>query len=566
MPAPRTTVLRTAVLRAAALAGTTCLGAALLVPASASAAAADPTSPAATAGSAVPRAQRATSPLSTTTLCAQDGATLSVSWRRPDEAERYDVVGGADDETFLTATGAVGDAQPPVRLSEPVGTSTVRLLQRPEGTEVARRSATVAPCDGWSGPEQLEASGSNTPGQPQWIGQLEPTPTTVGGVRVWNGQLGALHVGADGRGHVVRNATAERYRAAGGPAGPLGAPTSSEVRTADDSGTSTTFAGGRIWFSPATGAHVVRGDDALWNDPHQRQRLMPFTVPGYPVAEAEELGALASRQRFERGWRYRSLEGGRWVWNSPVAERWLADGAEHGPLGWPLTDTEPLAMGWIPDGAAGDAWRQRFQGGTLYAPASAGAAAHLVGGAIAERYQGPRWSDEATMHRLGLPVTDELGTPDGVGRYNHFASGASIYWTPSTGAHVVTDLDDSGWWQPVRLRSYWAARGFERGVLGYPTGEAVESSSGGQRAALQRFSGGVLCASPDPAAPTTYLLATVHGAFRTHWEAAGADRSPLGMPTSEEVAVPGGVRQRFTGGELHYEAATGRVTQVLTTS
>ena len=37
---------------------------------------------------------------------------------------------------------------------------------------------------------------------------------------------------------------------------------------------------------------------------------------------------------------------------------------------------------------------------------------------------------------LGYPLTDETTTPDGVGRYNHFQSG-SIYWTPSTGAHEV---------------------------------------------------------------------------------------------------------------------------------
>ena len=34
---------------------------------------------------------------------------------------------------------------------------------------------------------------------------------------------------------------------------------------------------------------------------------------------------------------------------------------------------------------------------------------------------------------LGYPLTDETGTPDGVGRYNHF-QGGSVYWTPGTGA------------------------------------------------------------------------------------------------------------------------------------
>src|SRR5947209_5411499 len=58
---------------------------------------------------------------------------------------------------------------------------------------------------------------------------------------------------------------------------------------------------------------------------------------------------------------------------------------------------------------------------------------------------------------LGLPETDELGAPDGVGRYNHFQYG-SIYWTPHTGPMAVHGT----------VRDRWAASGWERGPLGYP--------------------------------------------------------------------------------------------------
>lgn len=60
---------------------------------------------------------------------------------------------------------------------------------------------------------------------------------------------------------------------------------------------------------------------------------------------------------------------------------------------------------------------------------------------------------------IGAPITAELGTPDGRGRYNHFANGASIYWTPETGAFVVMGA----------IRDAWTASGWERGPLGYPT-------------------------------------------------------------------------------------------------
>ena len=55
---------------------------------------------------------------------------------------------------------------------------------------------------------------------------------------------------------------------------------------------------------------------------------------------------------------------------------------------------------------------------------------------------------------LGYPVTDESGTPDHVGRFNHF-EGGSIYWTPQTGAHEVHGA----------IRALWASLGWERSGL-----------------------------------------------------------------------------------------------------
>lgn len=64
---------------------------------------------------------------------------------------------------------------------------------------------------------------------------------------------------------------------------------------------------------------------------------------------------------------------------------------------------------------------------------------------------------------LGYPTTDETGTPDGIGRFNHFQAG-SIYWTPATGAHEVHGL----------IRTFWAAGGWERNsALGYPISDEL---------------------------------------------------------------------------------------------
>lgn len=59
---------------------------------------------------------------------------------------------------------------------------------------------------------------------------------------------------------------------------------------------------------------------------------------------------------------------------------------------------------------------------------------------------------------LGIPMTDEQIAPDGVGRYNHFKKGGSIYWTPRTGPMSVRGT----------VRDHWASTGWERGPFGYP--------------------------------------------------------------------------------------------------
>jgi hypothetical protein len=68
---------------------------------------------------------------------------------------------------------------------------------------------------------------------------------------------------------------------------------------------------------------------------------------------------------------------------------------------------------------------------------------------------------------LGTPITEERGTPDGVGRYSVFEKG-SIYWTPALGAHEVHG----------RIRDAWAQAGWEAGRLGYPISDEYADGDG----------------------------------------------------------------------------------------
>ncbi|MGW4435234.1 LGFP repeat-containing protein [Streptomyces sp. NPDC004596] len=119
-------------------------------------------------------------------------------------------------------------------------------------------------------------------------------------------------------------------------------------------------------------------------------------------------------------------------------------------IGAPVDAGAGTAEGANPDGRG----RSRdFEHGTIDWSPQTGA--HEVHGAIRDH-----WAWLGAERFLGYPITDETGTPDGVGRYNHFENG-SIYWTPETGAWEVHGA----------IRDKWASMGWERSQVGYPTSD-----------------------------------------------------------------------------------------------
>lgn len=110
-------------------------------------------------------------------------------------------------------------------------------------------------------------------------------------------------------------------------------------------------------------------------------------------------------------------------------------------IGEPTSDIEPIGPGFV----------RHFVGGDIYYLPGTGA--FEVHGDILAKYKalgGPTGI-------LGFPNTDETGTPDSIGRFNHF-QGGSIYWTPDTGPMMVHGA----------IRDKWATLGWENSTLGYP--------------------------------------------------------------------------------------------------
>ena len=119
-----------------------------------------------------------------------------------------------------------------------------------------------------------------------------------------------------------------------------------------------------------------------------------------------------------------------------------------------------------------------FERGSIYWSPATGA--HEVHGDI--RVKWARLGGERGF--LGFPITDETGTPNGRGRFNHFEHG-SIYWTPTTGAHEVHGA----------IRDKWASLGWERSRLGFPMSDERTPPDGHGR--FSDFEGGTIVWTPE---------------------------------------------------------------------
>ncbi|MFL6077549.1 MAG: PQQ-dependent sugar dehydrogenase [Mycobacteriales bacterium] len=297
----------------------------------------------------------------------------------------------------------------------------------------------------------------------------------------------------------------------------LGAPTGLEVT--DGPTHWRPYANGRAYWSAAGGVHEVHG---------------PILTDYLAVGGHVKLGAPKTDQAAttDGTGQYNDFVGGGSVYWSQatgahavygiIGQEWVAIGGEP-VTGFPTTDETGT-----PDG--GGRYNHFAGGYSIYF--TPGTGAHEVHGFIRDHWAALGW-ERAT----GYPTTDESVTPNGVGRYNHFSGGWSIYYSPSTGAHDVHGL----------IRDQWAALGWEAGVLGFPTTDETGTPDGIGR--YNHFSnGGSIYFTPGTGAHEVY------GAIRQLWASMGWERSWLGYPTSGEFDITGGRRENFQHGYITWGA------------
>ncbi len=171
---------------------------------------------------------------------------------------------------------------------------------------------------------------------------------------------------------------------------------------------------------------------------------------------------------------------------------------------------------------------QHYQNGSIYIGNDVGVAC-VIKGMIRDKWASLGWERSF----LGYPTTDELVTPDGIGRYTHFQYG-SIYWYPGAGAHEIHGL----------IRNKWASLNWEKGVLGYPISDELVCADGVGRYTI--FQNGRIYYHPTYG--THYVS---YGRLYLYWADNGFENSFIGYPKSDPYISVGIPTQNFSKKTLY---------------
>ncbi|MGY1726597.1 hypothetical protein ACI79J_06465 [Geodermatophilus sp. SYSU D01062] len=333
-----------------------------------------------------------------------------------------------------------------------------------------------------------------------------------GGSIFWHPSLGA---------HVLNGAIHGVWNGSGRETGVLGYPTSGMACGLTGGGCSQQFQRGQVFWSPATGAHLLNGAISDYYTAAGRERgTLGYPTTGITCGLAD--GGCA--QAFQGGWVYWAPSTWTHAVGGAIAAAWMRSGAETGPLGYPSTEMT----------CDGTGCTQAFQRGDVVWTAGTNTT-RTVSGAIGEAWR----AADGAAGPLGLPTGDMACGLVGNGCRQAFRGGW-ITWAPGAGVHAVSG----------GIGATWDRAGGESGTLGYPTGDMTCTSAGCDQA----FQRGDLVWTAS-----TNTVRSVEGAIAQTWRAAGRSTGDLGLPTGAmDCTLPGGgCAQTFQGGTVVWSSATG---------
>ncbi|MEV6274642.1 alpha/beta hydrolase-fold protein [Nocardia sp. NPDC051832] len=230
-----------------------------------------------------------------------------------------------------------------------------------------------------------------------WLGTCTTAEYQVPGGTAQDFQGGRVFNSAQGGTHAVGGMIGGGYQAANGPAGPLGLPIGGERGLPDGRGRVQDFEHGSLYWTPQTGAQMVRGA-ILTEWAKQGYERGPA---GYPLAPEEKTPSRdGAVQAFEGGPIYYSPKTGVFRVQGQILDKYKVMGYENGWLGFPASEEQPLK----------DFGRySRFEGGYIYWSPLSGAWAVRTG-PVFEAWRSVGFENG----RLGFPTGDEVEIPGGV--------------------------------------------------------------------------------------------------------------------------------------------------------
>ncbi len=335
------------------------------------------------------------------------------------------------------------------------------------------------------------------------------------------------------------------WEANGGDGGPLG-PRQGGVY-AVGSGFAQNFAGGKMFFTPATGAHFMQG--AILEKYESLGGAADGDM-GFPTIDEGAGRAADSRNSTlsapDNPVIFWTPSTGARVVRGAINAAWDKLGGSAGVLGVPADD----------ETFDGDVVSQKFTGGeiswnrktkafTTVPPELADQLAGLdVPSDPASAIAAARREAGGAMGPLGAKDGDLY--PIGDGGFGQKYAGGEIFYSPATGANAVTG----------QLLEKYESVGGPEGDLGFPT--ASESEGGlGPNSRISTFAAAdnpVIFWTPD------YGAVIVRGAMNAAWEKLGGAKGALGAPMADQTEDGNVISQRFSGGAISWDREANKFT------